>query len=96
MFHFQGTPATGLPLLLLHALNTTIQISMPEWLTGDVLDVRMAVMQWLSTQPPCAASNPNNSTRVCRVFRLSTMLSAHNSPSPISFSSITLLFENCF
>ncbi|KAF5344056.1 hypothetical protein D9756_011522 [Leucocoprinus leucothites] len=37
------------------------KISMPEWLTGDVLDVRMTVMQWLSNQP--TPSTPSSSTR---------------------------------
>ncbi|KAF9448333.1 hypothetical protein P691DRAFT_729758 [Macrolepiota fuliginosa MF-IS2] len=39
------------------------KIPVPEWLTGDVLDVRMAVMQWLSTQPSHPTNNPSTNTR---------------------------------
>ncbi len=38
---------------------------MPEWLTGDVLDVRRTVMEWLAS--PLNSANNHNTTRVCRV-----------------------------
>ncbi|KAJ3575994.1 hypothetical protein NP233_g723 [Leucocoprinus birnbaumii] len=45
------------------------KISMPEWLTGDVLDVRMTVMQWLNTQPTHSSPTPSTSTRIPPVRR---------------------------
>jgi hypothetical protein len=50
----------------------SFKIPMPEWLTGDVLDVRMTVMQWLSSQPH-SGDDTDSATPVCRVSFLSAV-----------------------
>ena len=54
---------------------------MPEWLTGDILDVRMSVMQWLNTPPTHSATASGSSVRVCHV---SFVLFRHSLIYPIA------------
>ncbi|KXN82506.1 3'-5' exonuclease eri1 [Leucoagaricus sp. SymC.cos] len=52
------------------------KISMPEWLTGDILDVRMTVMQWLNTQVSHSTTTPNSTTRTFPPVRRSLNIPA--------------------
>ncbi|KAF7777483.1 hypothetical protein Agabi119p4_3555 [Agaricus bisporus var. burnettii] len=61
------------------------RIPMPDWLAGDVLDVRMTVMQWLSSQPLLGdTESPTPQARfppVRRSLNISAQLKALGLPS---------------
>jgi hypothetical protein len=55
--------------------HLSFKIAMPDWLMGDVLDVRLTVMQWLCSQPP--PGDTDGTTPVCRVSLLRRNLTPH-------------------
>jgi len=52
---------------------------MPEWLRGDILDVRMSVMQLLNTH---SAAAPSGSAKVSRVHHIAQLFANPFNCSP--------------
>jgi len=53
---------------------------MPEWLRGDILDVRMSVMQLLNTH---SAAAPSGSAKVSRVHHIAQLFANSFNCSPL-------------